>query len=146
AIGMMVSVKDGSNSEITDITAVVSNTSITVSSLANSYTTPDVYGYPTRATALTTQNGILVRSGATNQRYCGTIRITSTTGQCEDSTSSRYVYNYYNRVARDLFGVDTTDNWNYTLATWRAANASVTLGVGRVDYVCGYDEDVVEAE
>jgi hypothetical protein len=94
----------------------------------------------TRATALTTQNGILVKTGATTRRYCGTICITATTGQCEDSESSRLVYNYYNQVARQFSAVDTTDNWTYTTATWRAANNSTVLGVARVGVIVGVAE------
>src|SRR6185436_20201338 len=43
----------------------------------------------TRATALTLQDGIEVKSGATTRRYLGTICITASTGQCEESVSKR---------------------------------------------------------
>src|SRR5690242_4849015 len=137
AIGMEVTVKDGSNSEVATITAVVSNTSITVANLANSYTLPDVYGYAARATALTTQNGIDVKNGSTTKRYLGTIKITATTGQCEDSKQLRHVWNAYNRVGRVLQANEPTDSWNYTTAAWRSANANTTYGVGRVSIVIG---------
>ena len=51
----------------------------------------------TRATALTTQDGVLVKTGATTRRYIGTIYTTATT-TTEDSFSQRYLWNYYNRV------------------------------------------------
>ena len=98
----------------------------------------------TRATALTTQNGVYVKTGATTRRYVGTICITATTGQCEDSESSRLVYNYYNQVQRYFSAIDTTDNWNYTTATWRAANNSTVLGVMRVGCVVGVAEQPIK--
>jgi hypothetical protein len=48
------------------------------------------------------------------------------------------VWNMYNRVRVRGFIGDTTDTWNYTTATWRAANASNTM---RVSYVKGMQED-----
>ena len=146
AIGMEVTVRDGSNSEVTNITAVVASTSITVDNLANGYTTPDVYGYLTRATALTTQDGVEVKSGATTRRYLGTLRINrTTTGQCEDTASERFLWNNYNRRLKHLLAFDTTDTWNYSSAAWRQANASIVYGVGRVGVVIGLSEDIVEA-
>lgn len=53
----------------------------------------------TRATALTTQDGVYVKTGATTRRYLGTIRTTGTT-TTEDSASKRLVWNQYNRVER----------------------------------------------
>lgn len=139
AVGMEVSVKDGSNSEVAVITAVVANTSITVASLASSYTLPDIYGFQTRATALTTQNGVYVKSGATARRYLGTIRITTTTGQTEDSLSRRYVWNLYNRERRALYCYDATDLWSYTLAAYQPANGNTTPGTGRFGFVQGLE-------
>lgn len=51
----------------------------------------------TRATALVRQDGILVKTGDTQQRYLGTFYTTSTT-TTEDSAANRYLKNYYNRV------------------------------------------------
>jgi len=77
----------------------------------------------TRATALTTQDGIYVKNGDATRRYLGTIRITATTGQCEDSALNRLVWNYYNQVARDSYSRDTTDSWtNNGNGTWSIAN------------------------
>lgn len=143
AIGMEVTVRDGSNSELAYVTAVVNNTSITVDTLTNSYTLPDIYGFNQRATALTTVNGIYVKSGGTGYRYLGTIRITDTTGQTEDSTSRRYVWNMYNRVIRPLRAYDATDSWTYSTASWRSANGFTgkTYGTGRCGVIAGISED-----
>ena len=148
AVGMEVSIKDATNSEVTTITALVASTSITVD-LVNGYTTPDVYGYPTRATDITLNNGIWIKSGDTTRRYLGSIRITTTTGQCEDSAARRYVWNMYNRVERLLFCQDGTTSWSYTTGAWRAANSNTSYGVGRFGVVIGLVEfpiDIVSSQ
>lgn len=142
AVGMWVGIKDGSNSEIAVITAVVASTSITVASLANSYTTPDVYGYRARTTALTTQDGVYVKTGETNKRYCGSLTITSTTGQTEDSLQRRLVFNYYNRVSRPMQRLETTDSWGYSTATMRQANGSLS---NQLEITCGVVENPISA-
>jgi hypothetical protein len=97
----------------------------------------------TRATALVLQDGVLVKSGATTRRYLGTIRINASGGQCEDTLLKRYVWNYYNRKERPLQVFDSTDSWSYAVATtWRQARA--TAG-NKVEYVCGFSEDLVAA-
>lgn len=98
----------------------------------------------TRATALTTQNGVLVKSGSTTRRYLGTIYMTAT-GQTEDSESKRFVYNYYNQVMRYLPCADTTDTWSYTTASWREANGGSTYGTSRVGLVVGWSEQPIRA-
>lgn len=97
----------------------------------------------TRATALTTQDGIYVKSGATTRRYLGTIRITGTTGQCEDSENKRYVWNYYNRTVRSLYRAGHGSNYTYNSSSFRAANADATQAVY---LVAGVSEDAVHLE
>ncbi len=145
AVGMEVTIKDGSNSEVAVITAVVLNTSITVASLTNSYTLPDVYGFQTRATALTTQSGIYVKNGATARRYLGTIRITTTTGQTEDSISRRFVYNAYNQVDRKLYCYDPTNSWTPP-GSFGPPNSSVAYGVGRFGVVVGLSGSIANID
>lgn len=77
----------------------------------------------TRADALTTQDGVLVKGGATTRRYIGTIRA-SGANTTEDSQTKRFVFNYYNRVPRFFFKTESTDSWNYTTATIRQANGA----------------------
>lgn len=86
----------------------------------------------TRATALTTQDGILVKSGTPARRYVGTFRTTTVIGQTEDSFANRLIWNYYNRVMRPMRVVDTTDIWVYAVATWRQARATATNQLGCV--------------
>ena len=92
----------------------------------------------TRATALVYQNGVLVKSGATTRRYVGSMRTTTVSGQTEDSLAKRYVYNYYNRVARPGRAVDATVTWNYSTNAFRQANANTA---NQLDFVIGVAED-----
>lgn len=96
----------------------------------------------TRATALTTQNGVLVKSGDPTRRYLGTYRTTSTIGQTEDSVSKRFVWNYYHRASRQMT-VEDTSSWTYTTATWRQANGATA---NKAEFVIGVAEDPVVAE
>lgn len=144
-VGMEVTVRDGSGSEVSNITAVVSNTSITVDNLTNSYTLPDVYGYLARATAVTQQNGVWVKSGDATRRLLGSIRIDrATTGQTQDSATERLIVNAVNRVRKHLFCIDTVDSYTYT-STMRAANANVTYGQGRVGFASCLGDSLVIA-
>lgn len=94
----------------------------------------------TRATALTYLNGVLVQSGATTRRYLGTFFATAA-NQTEDSVAKRMLWNYYNRVTRDMRNVvEGTNTWTYTSATWRQANANAA---NQLECMIGVVEDVV---
>lgn len=96
----------------------------------------------TRATALTTQDNILVKTGDATRRYLGTIRTTGVSGQCEDSVSKRFVWNYYHRLRRKLRRVDSTASWTYAGAgAFRSMNNSTS---NRVEVVCGVSEDLID--
>jgi hypothetical protein len=90
----------------------------------------------TRATALTTQDGVLVKTGATTRLYLGTIRA-SGSNTTEDSMTKRFVWNYYHRRPRLLRRLETTDSWTYSTATLRQANGSTA---NQVDVVVGVAE------
>lgn len=77
----------------------------------------------TRADALTTQDGVSVKSGATTRRLLGTIR-TVTTTTVEDSAAKRFVANQDNLMPRSLRLSITTDSWTYNGASWRSSNNS----------------------
>lgn len=99
----------------------------------------------TRATALTTQDGVYVKTGSLNKRYLGTGRTTGVSGQCEVSTSLCLIQNYYNKVKKSLYAIDPDANWTYTTQSYRAANNNTTIGEGRIGVVVGISEDIVEA-
>lgn len=96
----------------------------------------------TRATALTTQDGVLVKTGALTRRYLGSFRTTGVSGQTEDSAAKRYVWNYYNRKKRLMRVVEATGWWTYTTAAYRQANNAAT---NQLEFVVGVAEDEVEA-
>jgi len=96
----------------------------------------------TRATALTLQDGIYVKSGDATRRYLGTI-YTSATGQCEDSKAKRFVWNEYNPVWRPMIVKDTTNTWSYSTSTLRQARAS---SANQLDFVQGRDRTTVRAD
>lgn len=104
----------------------------------------------TRATALTTQDGVYVKTGATTRRYLGTFYTTSTT-TTEDSGGGvttvtggkRFLWNLYNQVERHIAVHDTTNSWTYNSATLRSFNNSTG---NRVEYIAGIAGAVVKAE
>lgn len=91
----------------------------------------------TRATALTTQDGIYVKTGALTRRYLGTGRTNSVSGQTEDSLGKRFLWNYYNRMPRVLNVIESATSWTYGSASWRAGNNSNS---NRVQIVVGVAE------
>lgn len=96
----------------------------------------------TRATALTYQDGVLVKTGAVTRRYMGTFRTTSTT-QTEDSLAKRHLWNYYNRVSRPMKVTEATASWAYTTDTWRQARATAT---NQLEFMVGVSEDTVSID
>ena len=94
----------------------------------------------TRATALTTQDGILVEAGYLDRRYLGTLSM-SATGTVSDTVLNRGVWNYYNRVPRLLYATDTTSSWTYNAATWRQWR---NTAANKVEFVTGWAEELTE--
>ncbi len=99
----------------------------------------------TRATALTTQNGVLVKTGATTDRYLGTFYTDSTTVTSDAgagaAASGRHLWNYYNRVARFLSRTESTASWTYATSTVRQANGSTA---NQVQVIQGVAEDAID--
>lgn len=95
------------------------------------------------------QDGRYCKSGDKTRLYLGTFYTTSTT-TTEDSIGrsttqvggKRFLWNYYNRVPREMGVIDTTDSWTYSTNTTRQANAAAG---NKVEFVIGIQEDVVDA-
>lgn len=119
-----------------DIFAETSDGS-TVTLSATAWTDDD-----TRATNLTTVNGVLCKSGDTAKRYLGTI-YASATDKTEDSEAKRYVWNYYHRRPRIQRVLETTDSWAYSTVAWRAMNNN---SANELRFVVGVSEDLHECE
>lgn len=96
----------------------------------------------TRATALTTQNGVLVLTGTLGKRYVGTVRTVSAS-QLNDSFALRHVWNFYHRVPRPMRLYEATGSWTYVTATYRQARATTT---NQLDFVVGVEESLIEAQ
>jgi len=94
----------------------------------------------TRATAIMFQDGVYVKNGAINRRYVGSFRTTAVAGQTEDSKAKRYVWNYYNRVARQMKVVEATVSWTYSTLAYRQARGS---SANQLDFVIGVSEDSI---
>lgn len=111
---------------------------------AGTYVTNDVVAWTddtTRATDLVLQDGIYVKSGATKRKYVGTFRTTETAGQVVDTQRRRFVYNYYNKVSRNLLRQDAAASWNYNSATVRQAN---TNALNQIEVVIGIEDTVLD--
>ena len=93
----------------------------------------------TRATALAYQNGVLVLSGTTTSRYLGTIYVDGS-GNFNDASSLRAVWNYYNRVNKMLYNASTA-SWSYQSASIRQCDASSNF---QINFVSGLGEDSLQ--
>ena len=113
-----------------DIFAFVSGTTVTIETLVWTNTT-------TRATNLTTQDGVLVKTGAVTRRYLGTVYINGSGGQTDDTIVARFIWNYYNRDERTLLRMESTDNWSYTTAAYRQVRADTA---NKVSVIVGWQE------
>lgn len=98
----------------------------------------------TRATGVVFQDGIRVRSGATNKRYLGSFYSTTAgNGQTEDSKENRFLWNHYNRVLRRMQAArETANTWSYSTATIRQSNANTA---NQLNFCIGLSEDMISA-
>jgi len=93
----------------------------------------------TRTTALSYQNGVLVKSGASTRRYIGSFRTGAVSGKTEDSLSNRLVWNYCNRVLRQARGTFSADRATAS-TTYVELNSEIRIG-----FVVGVSEDPIFA-
>lgn len=99
--------------------------------------------YTTRTSALALQDGVYVLASDPTWRYLGTIR-TNTSNVLQDTTSQRFIWNYYNRIQRPLLINDSTTAWNVpVINTWGPDHNDVT---NRVEFVNGQIENSVIAK
>lgn len=96
----------------------------------------------TRADAITTQDGVYVKSSATTRRLVGTIRTTGTT-TTEDSQAKRFVWSVDNQRPRPTSNpAETTDTWTYSGSTLRQANNNAA---NQFEFVQGLSDQPIEA-
>ena len=91
----------------------------------------------TRATALAYQDGVLVKSGDSTRRYLGSVEFDSSLQTCS-TRQKRLLWNYYNRVAQELFAEENGTSHNYSTNVWREWNNSTSY---RLKYFVGVLED-----
>ncbi|MBP0021020.1 MAG: hypothetical protein J7647_26135 [Cyanobacteria bacterium SBLK] len=93
-------------------------------------------GTSARAKSISRLNGIYVKT-SDNRRYLGTIRTTSTLGECEFSSQKRFVWNAKNRYRFRLLNNFPFNSHTYSGTAWRKVRNldSYTLHV-----VCGLPE------
>lgn len=91
-----------------------------------------------RYDSLAYTNGVLCKANDPTRRYLGTIR-TNGVSFFEDSVSKRFVWNFYNKVDRNLQVFDRANTWTYNSTTFHEANANVDncweFVIGDVTYV-----------
>jgi hypothetical protein len=152
----IISVDSASQITISNL-ATATNSGITVTCLYSVY---DVYLYDnsgtitlelvawtdndTRATTLTTQDGIQVKSGDATRRYLGMMKL-SGSARTEVGGKRCLIWNLYNQVEIELLIQPTGASWNYTTDTWRPWHKLTTAGAWaegfgiRIEVVQGLD-------
>ncbi|MGA1531673.1 MAG: hypothetical protein ACO33E_01300, partial [Aquiluna sp.] len=101
-------------------------------------------GTSTRASAITQLDGVWVKD-SDKRRYLGTIRTTATTGQCEDSKQSRFVWNIVNQVNRIILLEDTTSNvysGSYRYYGGTTTNQINLVNGLKTEYLIGYSAHI----
>ncbi|MFI4876236.1 MAG: hypothetical protein ACIALR_12885 [Blastopirellula sp. JB062] len=80
----------------------------------------------TRATANTTQDGVLVRNAAAKSLWVGTVRGAGVGGDFYDSPQYRFVWNYYNqRMIRAFRSVSSSHTYaSVTIREWNNSSSS----------------------
>lgn len=125
---------------IWSITAVTANTfTLEGSTGSGAYTAGGTWYRlnETRATALVTQNGKLVKSGDTSKLYLGTGMTTGTSGQTEITLTNIALVNYYNKINKNFF-VSDANLHTYTSATIRQYNNNNANKIGFLQGVVEY--------
>jgi hypothetical protein len=104
----------------------------------------------TRATALTLQDGVWVKSGSVTRRYLGTILPDSATTYSHVTSASDTsspvcgIWNQNNRIRGAFSWTPTFDSWTIPSAnTWQSLNGQASA---KVQYVQGQSIDIVSAE
>lgn len=101
-----------------------------------------------RATALTTQNGVYVKTGDASRRYVGTFHATASNATAwvtdggTTAAAKLYIWNYYNRVEVAAKVAEGTTSWTYGSSTYRAMNNDTT---NTINMVIGVEEDAGQA-
>lgn len=96
----------------------------------------------TRATAIASQDGVWVKSGAATRRYVGSFYCNAT-NKTDDTLTNRLVWNAQNRVLRPLLIKETTDSWTYGSASFQQVNAS---SANQFNIMVGMETDGIKVD
>ena len=94
----------------------------------------------TRATALSRQDGFWTKSGDATRLYLGTGRTTTSSQNCEDSVTKRFLWNMYNRRERLLSKAMSGNGYTYSTLAFRAVNNDTT---NIVEFLVGLGSDAL---
>jgi hypothetical protein len=94
-----------------------------------------------RVNATSAQDGIQAEASNRTRALLGTIRITGTSGQTEDSLVRRFVWNQHNRVRREMYTGNVSGH-TYGTAAWRNYNNSTASA--KIEFIIGnlYDTSI----
>lgn len=126
------------NTTVTGYDAFVYNNGGTATLELTAWTNP-----ATRATALTRQNGRLVKTGATTRLYLGSFETDTVAGQTSSTLTKRLLWNFYNRIRLPLLKAYADVSWPYGTSTVRQANASTA---NQVDVFVGVAEALMSLD
>ena len=115
-LSLSLSVTSGSNYDV----FVYSNSGTPTLELSAAWTNDT-----TRATSLTLQDGVYVKSGSLTRRYVGTIRA-SGANVTEDSVTKRFVWSYCNRHPRKIsLTYNTAHSYSGNTRIWGNSSANM---------------------
>lgn len=104
----------------------------------------------TRATALTTQDGVYVKTGDATKLYFASFYLDASK-QCHyhvgvqstaGGTAKLYFNNHYNKIEHSVQIYVPVAYWTYSTASWRIANADSNF---KIEFVKGIDETKIDA-
>lgn len=103
-----------------------------------------------RATALVSQDGIWVKTGATTRRYVGTFRTDTTTSTIQETggpittvSPKLFVWNMNNRVSVSAYRFEPASSWTTSTTPFREANGSTA---NQIEVMCGLVWDDIRVD
>lgn len=96
----------------------------------------------TRATALTRQNGVYVKTGDASRRYLGTFFSRGASKYADSTLLRRNLWNYYHRIPQTVSVTEATDTWDYNSVYRQVRNTDTN----EFTFVHGVLEQQIEVE
>lgn len=96
----------------------------------------------TRATAIDFANGVYYKHAATSRIYLGSVKMDEAGKFNDTSAKRRLLFNYFNRIERNVLAQDSTASWSYATATWRPSRNTLA---NRVEFMAGVIEEIFKS-